>query len=23
MTVKADLCIGCGECIRACREMGL
>ena len=22
ITVKADLCIGCGECIRACREKG-
>lgn len=22
VTVKADLCIGCGECIRACREKG-
>jgi two-component system chemotaxis sensor kinase CheA len=22
ITVKADLCIGCGECIKACREKG-
>lgn len=22
ITVKADLCIGCGECINACREKG-
>jgi len=22
VSVKADLCIGCGECIRACREKG-
>lgn len=22
ISVKADLCIGCGECIRACREKG-
>lgn len=22
ITVKSDLCIGCGECIRACREKG-